>query len=340
MSVKDLAAELEAAIGINDPRQEVRMFLSTGYPKLDYEISGHYHGGGFPLGRIVEMFGPPSSGKTAIATCAMATAQRNGGVAAFFDHERSFDVGQGVALGLNVDPGQWVYKAPKTFEESIATAMNMAKVIREKSLIDPDAPIVCVFDSLASMVPQSKFNNIEDKGVAALNMSDNTALARATSASFPALAQWCEQYEMLALFLNQARTKIGVMFGDPTTTPGGNAPEFYASVRVKLGRSQLTKTVGGAKVRIGQRIGAEIIKNKVYRPFGKCEWDFLYQEDGTGKFDVIGSSIDALLEMGRLEKAGNNIEWDGKKFPRSTLIERIAANDETAKLLELFPESA
>lgn len=322
------------AIGDNDLNQGPKHWLSTGFVPLDHAISGKYVGGGLPGGRIIEIFGPPSAGKTAISTNVMINAQRAGGIAMFFDHERSFDSRLAERMGLDLTPGRWIFRTPKTFEESIANAMNFATKARQLKLISKEAPIVIVFDSLAAMVPQSKM----EKEVTALNMNDNTALARATAAVFPALAQRAEEDNITIIFLNQMRTKIGVMFGDPTTTPGGNAPEFYASVRIKLGRSQLTQGTGDAKVRIGQRIGAECVKNKVSRPFRKVEWDFLFSEDGTGYFDVVGSTIDYLVGKGILKSDRGRVTWiDGKSPYRKELIEKITSEGLMSELLALMP---
>lgn len=327
----DLADALIAAIGANDEHQEPKHWLDTGFPPLNEAISGSFFDG-MPSGRIVEMFGPPSSGKTAIATKVMASAQTVGGIAAFMDHERSFDLAQGKNLGLDDTPGRWVFKTPDTFEKSIGLVAKMAMTVREKKLIAPEAPIVAVFDSLASMVPQSKF----EKDAAEYNMNDNTALARATSAAFPALAGICERTNMLCLFLNQSRTKIGVMYGDPTTTPGGNAPEFYSSVRIKLSRAQLTAGEGKDKRMIGQRITAECVKNKVSRPFRKTTWDFLFNEDGTGSFDVIGSLVDYMVEKGMIESSGPRITWKGSKPFKSAFKKQVADEGLLPELLDML----
>lgn len=332
-----LADALKKEIGVNDDLDTTLDFLSTGYPPLDYAISSKWEGGGMPVGRIVEMFGPPSSGKTAIATKVMIEAQRRKGVAFFSDHERSFEQRQAVGLGLSLDPDQFIFKRPQTFEQSISMAMNTARVVREKKLIPKEAPIVWVADSLASMVPMSKFG----KNVDEFNMNDNTALARATSASFPSLNQFCETYGMLALFLNQVRTKVGVMFGDPTKTPGGDSPEFYASVRIKLGRSQIKKKVDGKDAVVGQQIGAECVKNKVSAPFRKAKWNFMFNEDGTGSFDVIGSMIDLLVEKKLLEMESKRIVWDGKTLHRSALIKQLETeSDAVARLTAMIAPSS
>lgn len=329
--MSDFMEAMKAAIGDNSRPTAVEQWLNTGHPLLNDAISGSYHGG-MPSGRIVEMMGGPSAGKTAIATQVMIAAQKAGGVAAFMDHENSFDVGLAIAGGLN-DTSRWIFKAPDTFEQSVALTIKAAIAIREKKLVAPDAPVVFVFDSLASMVPKSKF----EKGVEDYNMNDTTALARATSAVFPALAKWCEKLNFLALFLNQLRTKPGVSYGDPETTPGGSAPEFYASVRIKLRRSKKTKGAGEDKVVTGQTVTAEVVKNKVHRPFEKAKWDMLFTEDGQMRFDQVGSVIDLLLDKEILVKKGHRIEWDGKSLYRDDIAERIEASGDRLQLYKLLP---
>lgn len=313
MAVSPLAAALKKAVGGNDTIQGVKVWLSTGFPPLNKAISGSYCGG-FPSGRIIEMFGPSSAGKTLLATQAMISAQRMGGIAVFLDHENSFVSELAAKYGLNIDEddGQWVYKQPDTFEDSVELTGKLLKTVRENKLIPDEAPIIIVYDSLASMVPRSKFAKMEAGDD--LGMNDNTALARATAANFPTLAAWARKYNCCMLFLNQIRTKIGVMFGDPTTSPGGNAPEFYASVRIKLGRSQIKE--GSEKT--GQSIGAECIKNKVSEPFQRATWDYYFDTDRG--FDVIGSSIDHLCEVGILEKSSGYIKYGEKKYRRKELV--------------------
>lgn len=328
-----LADALKKAGIENVERQTVTSFLSTGYAPLDQALSGSYRNGGFAQGRMHEISGPASAGKTAIATNVMAAAQRAGGVAIFKDHERSFDSKLGERLGLSLDPDHWVYRTPLTFEESVDQAVEIAQLVRDpKNGIDPHAPLVVVFDSLASMVPRSKW----DKTSGEYNMNDTTALARCTSAAFPAFAQHCEQSNITAIFLNQIRTAPGVTYGDPTTTPGGKAMEFYASSRVRLSRAMITNKA--EKTTEGQRITAKTIKNKVYRPFQTVEWDFLFTEDGSGKFDIIGGTLDLLAKLGSIEVAGSYMVWGGKKYYRSQLIPLIDENGELEKLLEMLPE--
>ncbi len=328
----DLATELEALVGKNAEQQQVSTWLDTGFAPLNKIISGSYRGG-LPVGRMVEMFGGSSCGKTAIATSAMAHAQRLGGIAAFMDHENSFDAEQAKQLGLDTD-GIWVYKQPETFEQSIDEAVKLARGVRTKKLIAPEAPIIVVFDSLASMVPQSKMFDSKgnERDSSSYNMHDNTALARCTAAAFPALSQQAYKFNMLLLVLNQTRTKPGVLHGDPTTTPGGNAPEFYSSVRIQLSRSMLKDTDGIS----GQSIRAYTKKNKVSAPFRECHWRFMFRPDGTGYFDTVRSTIEYMKGEGLLQTAGAYVEFDGKKYHAGPLAEKIEQEGRFQELLDIL----
>lgn len=324
----DWITEIEAAIGANDAPTTVKSWLNSGSPILNDALSGKYHGG-FPVGRMVEVFGPPSAGKTLLATAAMVSAQRAGGVAMFFDHERSFD--HTLAEGFGLDRStRWVFKQPDTFEESVVTAARAAQTIRERKLIKPDAPIIAVFDSLASMVPSSKM----DKSIADYGMNDKLALPAATSAAFPTLAVYSEKLQFTTMFLNQVRDNISG-YGPKHKTPGGQAPEFYASVRVSLSRTKMidkkTKIIGG------QTIEADIVKNKVHKPYEKASWDFLFTNEGTGKLDVVGSVVDHLKKIGVLATKGAYIIWDGKSLYRDDIVERVIASGDVLPLYSMLP---
>lgn len=337
-SADDLAKLISSAIGANDEESTVRAYLDTGFPPLNYAASAKWDGG-LPVGRIIEIAGPPSSGKTAIATRAMAAAQKMGGVAGFADHERSFSTVLAPKLGLDVTPGRFIFKKPRTFESSISMCVLAATVIREKKLISPEAPICWVFDSLASMVPQTALFDQKGKEKTAeeRSMHDNTALARATSAAFPAFAQHVEELDICAIFLNQIRTKIGVMYGDPRTTPGGDAPKFYASQRIMLGASQIKK---GTDI-IGSEVTGSFIKNKVARPYVKADWRFMFQPDGTGKFDAERSLVD-FLEANELIEASSRkgfVMWEGKQYGKEELARKIEAEGKFDELVKLLPKN-
>jgi protein RecA len=334
-SASDIAKSLSSIIGDNDEESTVRTWLDTGFPPLNYASSADYRKG-FPVGRMVEVAGPPSAGKTAIATLAMGAAQTAGGIAGFMDHERSFSLVLAPKLGLDITPGRFIFKKPRTFEESLQFCVVAAQHVRKNKLIKPDAPIAWVFDSLASMVPQSalldkdgKERSFEDR-----NMNDNTALARATAAHFPAFAQHCEEYGICAIFLNQMRTKMGVTHGDPRKTTGGNAPEFYFSQRLWLGASQIKK---GTDI-IGQEVSGSFKKNKVARPFMTAKWRFMFQPDGTGKFDRERSMVDFLAQQGILEKSGNYVLWEGVKLYPEQLARKVEKDGLMKKLETMIPK--
>ena len=336
-SASDIAKSLDGIIGHNDDPSTVTQFLSTGYPELDYALASRWDGGA-AVGRMIEIAGPPSAGKTAIATAIMANAQKQGGIAGFNDHERSFSTILAPKLGLDIKPGRFVFKKPRTFEASIALCVLAAQHIREKKLISPHAPIAWCFDSLASMVPQTALFDAKtgvEKTAEQRSMHDNTALARATSAAMPAFAQHIEELNICAIFLNQVRTKLGVLYGDPRTTPGGDAPKFYASQRVMLGSAQIRKD----KDVLGAQITAQIIKNKVARPFLGATWRFEFQPDGTGKFAYYRSLIDFLNREKLLETAGAYIVWGGVKHYAAALAEKLEKAGAWNELIALLPKA-
>lgn len=321
--IDDLSSVLGSTV---NKHLEVSHWLSTGFPPLDKIISGSYDGG-MPCGRLVEMFGPASCGKTAISTNVMKNAIDAGGVAFFMDHERSFDIGLARTLGLDDASGRFAHVRPDTFEDSMVKAINSARLIREGKKIPEDAPIVVVFDSLAAMVPKSKIEKELDEAT----MADALALAKATSQSFPTLNLMAEKYNMLVLILNQLRESPASGPGDNTRTPGGRAPAFYASVRIKLGARQ----VKDGTERVGHTIVATTVKNKVSAPFLTAQWNFMYQEDGSGKFDVARGMVDHAADIGALETTGNYVVWKGKKYYRKALGELVEAEDLVGELVEL-----
>lgn len=339
MSGLNLADALNGILGaesINpDDYEKVRGYLDTGIPELNRALSGRYRGG-IPMGRMIEVFGPASSGKTFMSTMVMAAAQRMGGLAFFADHERTFDPELARKLGLSLDSDKFRWLKPKTFEESVDTAVKTAIHLRKAGL-DINKPIVWVFDSVASMVPQAKL--YDDKGqmrkIGDYNMRDKLLLAQATSQSYPQLAQAGEDYNLTVILLNQIRVDPTQMFGDPTTTPGGKAAEFYASIRLSLGRKDVK---GKDKEVIGALVSAKAIKNKVTRPFLKAQWAVRFTED-SAMVDHIGTNLDFLVRAGIIKKEGTRIEWEGRKLFQSQ-VEALLRKDPEGndKLLALFPE--
>lgn len=340
MNANDIAAALLGVIGVNDDEATVKSFLSTGYPPLNYALSSNWNGG-LAVGRINEIAGKPSSGKTAIATAAMSDAQKQGGLAFFLDHERSFSLALGQRIGLDPTPGRFIYKQPRTFEESLGVVIKASTIIREKKLIDPEAPICAVFDSLASMVPQSALLDAKtgkEKDFSERNMNDNTALARATSAHFPAFQLHCAELNICAIFLNQVRTNIGG-YGSPDTTPGGKAPEFYASQRIMLSAAKIPKGAGATLEIIGSQIKATVIKNKVSRPFATATWRFEFEPDGSGKFNFYHSMLDFLVNEKILSSAAGRVEWKGSKIFTAQLADKLENEGAWGELTALLPKA-
>jgi protein RecA len=323
-TLDDLSDILGSVIGGNDENQGVTDWIDSGYEPLNNIMSGD-NSLGLPQGRLIEMFGPSSSGKTLLATMMMIEAQRAGGIAGFFDHERSFAIKLAKGLGLNDTKG-WIYKQPKTWEESNTLMAKAAQAIRKAKIIPDTAPILFVFDSIAAAIPKSMLGKEMDE----LSMNDTTALARVTSTTLKMIASFAEEYNFTVLYLNQIRTKPGVVYGDPTTTPGGGAMEFYASVRIALGRKKLFEEIEGEKVFVGQEITMKATKNKVARPFQECKLRMMYDAAGVAYFDVTGSLLDYAISGKKLAAAGARVTWvDGKSYYRKALIKVI---NETGQL--------
>ena len=326
--LEDLAKALDGAIGENSAEQQVRNFVDFGYAPLNRIISGDYNGGA-PVGRLMEMYGPSSSGKTALATMLMIGAQKQGGIVGFMDMERSFDLGLAQNMGLDTTPGRWIYKRPRTWEEANMLMSKAAETIRKSGVIADDAPIYFVLDSIAASVPKS----VVDKGIDELSMNDTTALSRVTSTTLKSVATFADDFGFGVLYLNQIRTKPGVMYGDPTTTPGGAAMEFYSTARLALSR---TKLFDKEKNFIGQEIGIRCVKSKLTRPMGEIKLRMMFAPDGTGYFDTTFSLVDTLIELGKLEWAQPRLTWEGKKYYKSEFVEFVNKNNLYQDLVNLL----
>lgn len=329
-SIDDLCATLEKELGKNAERQSVTRFINTGYPPLNKTISGHFDGG-LPFGRIIEMYSLPSHGKTALATQWMAQAQKMGGIAIFIDWERSFDVELAKGFGLNDQRPYWLYAQPDTWEKGNIFVAKACKLIRDSKAIPDDAPILCVFDSVASAVPQS----MTDKEIDEYTMNDTTALARVASTTLKSMAQHAANYDATFLYLNQVRTKPGVVYGDSTTCPGGVAMEFYATVRMHLSRKKLTDNT---KQFIGQSINIKCTKSKLTRPFQECALDMVYDDLGVAHFDAVGSTLNYLIDEKIVKTAGPRVVWaDGKNYWRKDLLEKINSEGGLEILMPMLP---
>jgi protein RecA len=336
-----LAAEMQKMFASDEPEQKLTL-LDTGYPPLNKILSGAYDGG-FPEGRIAEVFGPPASGKTLLATIMMIQAQRMGGLAIFVDYEHAFNKEFAESFGLDLTYPKFVYLDPDTWEQGNQKAFTVAEFVREKKAIAPNAPIVIVVDCIAAATPKSvkydkdgKLRKMETR-----NMNDTTALARATSAVLPQIADVAKQLNVTTIYLNQQRVKPGVTHGDPTYTPGGNAPEYYAVTRLQVSTAKIMKDVPGqGKVFVGREITLKTLKSKTTRPFQETKLRLTYDEDGKAHLDFTRGMIDTLSGLGKIEKSGAWLVWDGKKYYADGLAKKLEDEGRVGELVAMLHASA
>lgn len=281
--------------------------ISTGSLAVDLALGI----GGLPVGRIVEIYGPESSGKTTLALSLIAEVQRNGGLAAFVDVEHALDPRYARVLGVNLD--DLLVSQPDSGED----ALNIAEALIRSNAIE-----VIVIDSVAALVSRAELDG---------QMGDATvgSQARLMSQAMRRLTAIISKTKCVCLFTNQIREKIGVMFGSPETTPGGRALKFFCSVRMDIRRIGQIKDSGGKVV--GNRTRLKVVKNKVAAPFTECEFDIMYNE-GISK---NGSIIDLGVENKILEKKGAWISFEGELIGqgREAAKQHLTDNPEIAAKL-------
>jgi recombination protein RecA len=266
--------------------------------------------GGLPRGRVVEIFGPESSGKTTLMLHVIANAQKAGGLAAFIDVEHALDPGYARKLGVNLD--DLLVSQPDSGEE----ALSICETLARSNALD-----VIVIDSVAALVPKSELEG--EMGMATMGMQ-----ARLMSQALRKLTGILSKAKTLCIFTNQLREKVGVMFGNPETTPGGKALKFYASVRIDIRRRDTLKDSAGNV--IGNHVKVKIVKNKVAPPFAEAEFDILYNQ-GVNK---EGNLIEVGIDIGVVEKKGAWIQFNGeligqgKEAARQVLVEKSELADQ------------
>jgi recombination protein RecA len=331
-----LAESLDKLIGSGRDIEEALNYLDTGYPPLNEALSGRYDGG-FPAGKMLEISGGSSTGKTALATKLMVEAQKAGGYAIFCDWEVSFSTELAVQFGLNPARTHFAYFKPETWEEGNANILKIAQMIRQNKIIEPGAPIVAVADSIAAAVPRSMLYDSEGKRrpIDQFTMNDTSALSRVTSTTLKVIKPLIDEYAVTMVYLNQVRTKIGVSFGDPTTTPGGSAMEFYADARLRLTRAQIKEK--GSNEFLGQQINVRAIKSKFTAPFKSCSLRLMFDGEAA-RFDTTTSLIEELAEMKLIPKDGNQFTWpDGTKRYLKALAEKVDKDGLYPELVKLLP---
>jgi recombination protein RecA len=292
---------------MNERGEQTQEVVSTGSIGLDAALGI----GGLPRGRVIEIYGPESSGKTTVATHVIAEAQKKGGMCAIIDAEHAFDSAYAQKLGVDID--NLLISQPDYGEQALEIADR---------LILSGALDVVVIDSVAALVPKGELEG--EMGDSKMGLQ-----ARLMSQALRKLTATISKTNTICIFINQLREKIGVMFGNPETTTGGNALKFYASVRLDIRR--MTQIKDGEEA-IGNRVKVKVVKNKVAPPFRTAEFDLVFGE-GISK---IGEILDMGVEMGIVQKSGSWFSYDANKLGqgREAVKQLLKDNPELSNELE------
>ena len=263
--------------------------------------------GGYPKGRVIEIFGPESSGKTTLAIHAIAEAQKAGGIAAFIDAEHAFDSAYARKLGVDID--ELLISQPDNGEQALESAAHLLR----SSAID-----IVVIDSVAALTPKAEIEG--EMGESKMGLQ-----ARLMSQALRKLTASISKTRTVCIFINQLRDKIGVVYGNPETTTGGNALKFYASVRIDIRKASVIKD---GEEQLGARAKVKIVKNKLAPPFRRAEFDIMYGE-GISK---IGEIIDLGVDLGILKKSGSWFSYGERKIGQGRdSVKELLKSDEALR---------
>jgi recombination protein RecA len=289
--ISSVVGQIEAKFGegmimkLGDMRKVDVEAISSGSVSLDIALGI----GGVPRGRVIEIYGPESSGKTTLTLHIIAEAQKTGGIAAFVDAEHALDPEYAKRIGVNTN--DLLISQPDTGEQ----ALDIVETLVRSNMVD-----VIVIDSVAALVPRAEIEG---------EMGDHHVgrQARLMSQALRKLTAIIAQSNVVVIFINQIRMKIGVMFGNPETTTGGNALKFYSSVRLEIRRSAQIKK---GDVIVGNRTKVKVVKNKVAAPFRVAEFDIMYNEG----ISLAGDLLDTGVQYGVVKKAGNSYSYNEEKL--------------------------
>lgn len=278
-----------AVMRLGERTEQKVQVMSSGSLALDIALGA----GGYPKGRIVEIYGPESSGKTTVALHAVAQAQKDGGIAAFIDAEHALDPAYAAALGVNID--ELLLSQPDSGEQGLEIAGK---------LIDSGAVDLVVVDSVAALVPRAEIDG--DIGDSHVGLQ-----ARMMSQAMRKLSASINKTKTIAIFINQLREKVGIMFGNPETTPGGRALKFYSSVRLDVrGNTQIKGTGEQKDSNIGKETKIKVVKNKVAPPFKEAFVEIIYGEG----ISRTGELVKIASDLGIIQKAGAWYSYNGEKI--------------------------
>jgi len=292
-------------LGSDEPVPDVPV-IPTGSLGLDIALGV----GGYPRGRVIEIFGPESSGKTTLSLNAIAQAQKTGGIAAFIDAEHALDVTYARKLGVKTD--DLLISQPDTGEQALEVA---------ETLVRSGAVDIVVVDSVAALVPKAEIEG--EMGDSHMGLQ-----ARLMSQALRKLTATISKSMTTVIFINQIRMKIGIVYGNPETTTGGNALKFYASVRLDIRKMEAIKD--GQEV-LGNRVRVKVVKNKVAAPFKQAEFDILFNE-GISK---VGEIVDAGVLLGVIDKAGAWYSYNGDRIGQGRENARNYLRDHPETALEI-----
>lgn len=289
-----------------EARKDIEV-IPTGCLTLDYALGV----GGLPRGRIIEIYGPESSGKTTVALHVVAEAQKMGGVAAFIDAEHALDPSYASKLGVDIN--NLYVSQPDTGEQ----ALEITEQLVRSGGVD-----IVVVDSVAALTPKAEIDG--EMGDSFIGLQ-----ARLMSQALRKLTSGISKSNTLVIFINQLREKVGVMFGSPETTPGGKALKFYSSIRMDVRK---VETLKSGQDMVGSRTRVKVVKNKVAPPFKQAEFDIMYGEG----ISMIGCLLDMAIEFNIIEKSGSWFSYNGNKIGqgRDNVIAYLTANPELADEVE------